>query len=139
MTAIERLKNPFYTEPKHYMLTINNPTLRDLHKVFDICNNSPYIKIYGYSKKEPYSFFTCGFEGEWTESSTPSRTPHFQILLQPSSKMSFSTLKSYWPRAHIEVAKNVSSCYNYVIKEGLVFGLDSAFQKKVRVWTSSKK
>lgn len=43
-------------------------------------------------------------------------TPHYQLLLR-TPQVRFSAVKRAFPRAHIEVARNVEALANYVVKE----------------------
>lgn len=79
-----------------WSLTLNNPTSAD-EECINLARQNGW-KVEGQLEK--------GKEG----------TPHYQLLLQ-TPQVRFSAVKKMFPRAHIEVARNVSALKSYVHKE----------------------
>lgn len=80
----------------HWSLTINNPTEQDEANI-NLARQRGW-KIEGQLEK--------GQEG----------TPHYQLLLH-TPQVRFAAVKKVFPRAHIEVARNLDALREYVHKE----------------------
>lgn len=80
----------------HWSLTINNPTASDYEQI-ELARQKGW-KITGQQE--------AGKEG----------TPHLQLHLA-TPQVRFSAVKKTFPRAHIEVARNIQALENYVNKE----------------------
>lgn len=81
-----------------WSLTINNPTKEDFDAVKNHAGWKDFIR----------------FEGQVEEGE--NGTPHIQGMLVTKS-CKFSAVKKYYPRAHIEIARNKPALTNYVNKE----------------------
>jgi len=84
------------TRSNHWSLTINNPETSD-YEAIDRARQKGW-KVTGQLEK--------GANG----------TPHYQLHLQ-TPQIRFSAVKKAFPRAHIEVARNVQALETYVNKE----------------------
>lgn len=80
----------------HWSVTINNPTSDD-YDALDKARSTGW-KVEGQVEKGEIG------------------TPHLQLLVR-TPQVRFSALKKAFPRAHIEVARNVGALRNYVTKE----------------------
>lgn len=79
-----------------WSVTINNPTASD----------EEYIAL---ARQK-------GWKVEGQKEVGDSGTPHYQLLVK-TPQVRFSAVKSQFPRAHIEVARNVAALEQYVNKE----------------------
>lgn len=79
-----------------WSVTINNPTASD----------EEYISL---ARQK-------GWKVEGQKEVGDSGTPHYQLLVK-TPQVRFSAVKSQFPRAHIEVARNVAALEQYVNKE----------------------
>lgn len=79
-----------------WSVTINNPTQTDEYNIQSARQKG--WKVEGQLEK--------GSEG----------TPHYQLIVK-TPQMRFSALKKQFPRAHIEIARNVQALENYVKKD----------------------
>jgi len=80
----------------YWSVTINNPTQADEYNIASARQR--------------------GWKVEGQLEQGENGTPHYQLLLQ-TGQVRFSLVKKAFPRAHIEVAKNVSALKKYVQKE----------------------
>jgi len=90
------------TRSNHWSLTINNPSEADFEAIERARQKG--WKVTGQLEK-----------GE-------NGTPHYQLHLQ-TPQIRFSAVKKAFPRAHIEVARNVQALETYVNKEETRFGV----------------
>lgn len=93
----------------HWSVTINNPTPADYEQI-ELARQKGW-KITGQQE--------AGKEG----------TPHLQLHLA-TPQVRFSAVKKTFPRAHIEVARNVQALENYVNKEDTRTGSLPTAQEK---------
>lgn len=85
---------------RKWCITLNNYTEEEYKNFLDTINTKKYLYIIG---KE------VGEQG----------TPHLQIYLESRNPVSFTTIKNYNNRFHIEKAKgNIKQNYEYCSKEG---------------------
>lgn len=85
---------------RRFMLTINNPEETD-EEMEKYLQSLEHIKFYSFNR----------------EQAPTTGTIHFQIFAIFSSPKRFTTIKSYFPKAHIEQCyKSSSVCYEYTTK-----------------------
>lgn len=100
----------------NWSVTINNPVAEDEDSI-------------GIARQK-------GWQVEGQKERGENGTEHYQLYVNTRSQQRFSALKKAFPRAHIEVARNVQKLKEYVVKEETRIGKipESRYPSQAQVW-----
>lgn len=100
----------------NWSVTINNPSVCDEENI-------------GIARQK-------GWQVEGQKERGENGTEHYQLYVNTRSQQRFSALKKAFPRAHIEVARNVMKLKEYVVKEDTRVGElpESRYPSQAQVW-----
>lgn len=91
------MDNPLQAKATNWSITINNPTK----------NDEEYLAL---ARQK-------GWKVEGQLEKGDNGTPHYQLLVTCKGQQRFTAMKKAFPRAHIEIAKDVAALRAYVNKE----------------------